>query len=187
MIRRAIHRLAERLVAHVQRSRPPDVIIGGHLTPYLRRWFVTPWSGLYRDVERKTWWQRLVTMLPGLYVHQFCRSDDDRALHDHPWPWASLLVRGSYTEHTIDAGGIHRRQVFAPGTLRAHWPSFAHRIELHAGTCWTLFFTGPRIGSRPSRARNDRAWGFHCPKGWVDWRQFTDPATGGTTTGRGCD
>lgn len=187
LLYRLATRLATRLVARVQRSRQPDFTIGEPLNPYLRRWYLTPWSGLYRDVERKTWWQRLVSMLPGVYVHQFLRSDDDRALHDHPWPWATLLVHGSYTEHRIAAGGVHHREVFDSGTLRAHWPSYAHRIELHAGPCVTLFFTGPRVGSRPSRLRGDRSWGFHCRDGWRDWREFTDPATNGATVGRGCD
>ena len=34
----------------------------------------------------------------GARVHVICSSDDDRAFHDHPWPFISLLLRGSYTE-----------------------------------------------------------------------------------------
>lgn len=41
---------------------------------------------------------------------------------------------------------------------------------------WTIFIT----------ARYKREWGFHCPKGWVPWRQFTDATTGGNQIGAGC-
>lgn len=141
--------------------RPPDVIIGGTESPYLLRWFVIPRNRLFN-----------------LYLHRFQRSDDDRALHDHPWANASILLVGEYTEHTIAAGGIHRREVLSAPALRVR-PSgrHAHRIELHAGHCYTLFITGPVY----------RNWGFHCPdQGWIPWRNFTDPADSGRT-GPGCD
>lgn len=63
-------------------SRPPDVVIGGEATPYTRRWWVIP---------RNRWFN--------VYLHHFLQSDDDRALHDHPWWNASLLLSGSYREH----------------------------------------------------------------------------------------
>jgi hypothetical protein len=40
---------------------------------------------------------------------------------------------------------------------------------------WTLFITGRRV----------RDWGFHCPKGWVPWQEFTDPTDSGRV-GKGC-
>lgn len=33
-----------------------------------------------------------------IFIHQFLRSDRDD-LHDHPWNFATFLVRGAYTEH----------------------------------------------------------------------------------------
>ena len=148
------------LIARVTR-RAPDFIIGGQERPYLRRWWLIPRNRLFN-----------------VYLHQFLRSDDDRALHDHPWGNVSVLLRGAYTVHTIAAGGGPPREVLAAGAVRVR-PSgqFAHRIELHDGACWTLFITGPRY----------RDWGFHCPDaGWIHWRRFTagdDPGA----VGRGCD
>lgn len=142
-------------------QRKPDFIIGGEANPYLLRWWLrrTRWTG-------------------SAYVHLFLRSDDDRALHDHPWVNASILLRGEYTEHTIDAGGIHRRQVFRAGDWKVRWSGkHAHRIEVHGGPCWTLFLTGPVY----------RGWGFHCPeRGWVPWREFTAPHDKGAV-GKGCE
>lgn len=175
-------RLAEALIRRITR-RPPDVIIGGADAPYLRRWHVLPRNRIFN-----------------LYLHHFLRDDDDRALHDHPWAWCSLVLAGGYYEHTIAAGGIHRRRWRPAGSVRISGPRRAHRIELHKHwvtrpgtvrdgadvsqitqhqtvTCFTLFATGPTV----------RNWGFHCPqRGWVPWQDFTDPADPGLT-GRGCE
>jgi hypothetical protein len=69
-------------------ARAPDVIIGGHDNPYLLRWFIIPRNPIFN-----------------IYLHQFLRSDDDRALHDHPWPWCSILLRGSYAEWSAPRPG----------------------------------------------------------------------------------
>lgn len=155
-----VARLFARMTA-VAHSREPDFVIGGPDRPYLRRWHVVPRNRLFN-----------------IYLHEFRRSDDDRALHDHPWVNASILLCGAYIEHTIDAGGIHRRRCFRPGDIRLRLPSSAHRVELISGVpSWSLFLTGPRI----------REWGFHCPHaGWVHWRKFTAADDPGQV-GPGCD
>jgi hypothetical protein len=139
-------------------ARDPDFIIGGRERPYMFRWWVIP---------RNRWFN--------IYLHQFLRSDDDRALHDHPWWNVSVLLRGAYTEHMVKAGGVNVRVRRAAGAVKARGATFAHRIELTDGACWTLFITGPRI----------RSWGFHCPGGWVHWEEFTAPTDKGAI-GRGC-
>lgn len=165
-LRKLIHQRALVLTAR----RPPDVIIGTADNPYMHRWYVLP---------RNRWLN--------LYLRRFWRSDDDRALHDHPWWNCSLLLAGSYVEHTIASGGINRRERLTAGALRFRPAKAAHRIELEQGElgprrCLSLFATGPRI----------RDWGFHCPRGWVPWRVFTSeaPAKDGaprvSSIGRGC-
>ena len=153
MIRAAILRWA--------RARQPDFVIGGHEAPYLLRWWLIPRNPVFN-----------------IYVHQFLRSDEDRALHDHPWVNCSILLEGQYTEHEILAGGVHRATLRQAGDWRFRWTGrMAHRIELTHSICWTLFITGPRY----------RSWGFHCPKaGWVHWKLFTAQGDAGAT-GRGCD
>lgn len=157
--------------------REPDFIIGGEANPYMYRWWLTPWSRCYRGMDARTRWQRFVTSLPGIYLHRIVRSDDDRALHDHPWTNASLLLHGSYIEHTIAAGGVHHRTRVRAGDLVLRGARAAHRLEIDSGPCWSLFFLGWRR----------REWGFHCPNGWVHWRIFTNPADRGATIGRGCE
>lgn len=142
------------------RSREPDFVIGGSERPYLKRHWLIPRNRFFN-----------------LYVHEFLRSDDDRALHDHPWANCSFLLEGEYTEHTIGAGGVHHRRMFKAGDWKLRPTGrYAHRIDLHAGPCWTLFITGPVY----------RTWGFHCPNGWVPWREFVDDRDAGQV-GKGCD
>lgn len=139
--------------------RAPDVVIGEPDNVYLRRWWVIPRNRVFN-----------------VYLHRFSRSDDDRALHDHPWLFnLSVLLSGTYVEHTIDAGGIHRERALRAGQARFRFGGAPHRIELRHGEVWTLFITGPVV----------RHWGFHCPRGWVHWSDFT--ANGGATVGKGCE
>ena len=141
---------------YVADRAPPAIVIGG-TDAYLRRWYVLP---------RNRW--------GNLYLHEFVRSDDDRALHDHPWRNVSVLLRGSYLEHGDD-GTVRLRRA---GAIVGRRAEAAHRIALIEGQpVWTLFLTGPKR----------REWGFLCPKGWRHWRDFANPADGGATVGRGCD
>lgn len=166
--------IANCIIARSQR-RPPDRVIGGYHMPYLRRWWLIPRNPVFN-----------------IYLHQFLRSDDDRALHDHPWANCSILLRGEYMEHT-DSGVC----VLKAGDIKVRMSGkMAHRIELFAdrawngdlkpGTVcyaqhqerpvWTLFITGPRY----------REWGFWCPHGWVHWKAFTASDDPGAI-GKGCD
>ncbi|HTH10015.1 MAG TPA: hypothetical protein VMA55_10635 [Acidovorax sp.] len=143
------------------RARQPDFVIGGPERPYLRRHWLLPRNKLFN-----------------VYVHEFLRSDDDRALHDHPWLFnASWLLDGQYVEHTIAAGGLNVRTLRVAGAFKVRWGGAPHRVELTDGACWTCFITGPRI----------REWGFHCPEhGWVHWKRFTAADDAGAV-GKGCD
>lgn len=147
------------LFERIADRRPPDFIVGGKDDPYLMRWWVIPRNRFFN-----------------IYLHHFLRSDDDRALHDHPWWNLSILLRGEYTEHTIAAGGVHRAVVRLAGQFKFRGAKSAHRIELHNGPCWTLFLTGPTL----------RTWGFHCPRGWRPWKEFVDDRDSGKV-GRGCE
>jgi hypothetical protein len=169
--------IAERAIT----SRRPDQVIGGWSNPYMLRWWLTPWRYIASiEAADRTRFQRFVDALrlPNAYVHEFWRSDDDRALHDHPWANVSIVLDGSYIEHTIDAGGIHQRKLRRAGDIVFRFAKRAHRIELVNGTAISLFITGFKT----------RSWGFHCPEqGWIPWRRFTNPLDGGSTIGPGCD
>ena len=139
--------------------RRPDFVIGGKDDPYLERWWVIPRNRFFN-----------------IYLHRFWHSDDDRALHDHPWTNVSILLKGSYLEHTILAGGVHVAKRYREGNIIFRRAKSAHRIEVGKVPVWSLFITGPVV----------RAWGFHCPAGWRPWQIFTDARDKGQI-GRGCE
>ena len=139
--------------------RAPDFVIGSTDNPYLRRWWIIPRNRFFN-----------------IYLHHFLRSDDDRALHDHPWINCSCLLEGEYTEWSIARGGVHHKRLAKVGSLKFRRPTTAHRVELHAGPCWSLFITGPVV----------REWGFHCSAGWRSWKIFTSERDRGEI-GRGCE
>lgn len=178
-MKRVFERFAESLIERTI-QRPPDFIVGGRDNPYLLRWYLL--GGRWVK-DRKTgeprWVSRTILGVVRPYLHCFLRSDDDRAHHDHPAPSISSGLRGGATEHTIAAGGIHRRRALKAGQIRFRRATFAHRIEIEPGTAyWTLFVF----------FMNVREWGFHCKSGWVPWRKFVgadDPGAIGAGCGEG--
>jgi len=150
--------------------RKPDLVIGPPSNPQTLRWHLIRWRG----------WQ--------LCLHKWCRSDEDRALHDHTGDNVSILLTGRYRElvqhNFIGIYGPsyftqwHTRLPFVPYFRCAETP---HRIALPAGPVWSLWLRWPPR----------REWGFHCPKGWRHWRDFCAErdynTTGTSTVGRGCD
>ena len=132
-------------------SRNPDFIIGDN---YMHRWWVIPRN-----------------KVANVYLHRIMHSDDDRALHDHPWENTSVLIAGRYVEHNAD-GSILREA----GSVVTRKATDAHRLEILPGEhAVSLFFTGPIV----------REWGFHCPQGWRLWKDFVDARDSGQV-GRGC-
>lgn len=151
------------------RSGKPHFIVGEPAEPYLRRWYILPRNRYFN-----------------VYLHQFLRDDDDRALHDHQWRFVSVMLRGSYEEE-VPGGLDHHPMIARTAPSVAIRPAtHAHRVVLvkdRAGNplpCWTLLFTGPVV----------REWGFHCPKGWRQWTVFLDKGgydgNNNSRTGRGC-
>lgn len=131
-------------------QQAPDYVIGDN---YLRRWWLIP-----RNEHMN------------VYLHEILRSDDDRAMHDHPWSNTSFLIFGSYIEHTPEG-----RFVRKAGETIERADHALHRLEVIPGErAVSLFMTGPKF----------REWGFMCQHGWVHWQDFV--SEDGTRTGRGC-
>ena len=154
----------------------------GHLDGYMERWWIV------KAVANKS---RMAVRL-----HHILRSDRDRAMHDHPWENASLVLRGGYWEATPGAyrdafeAGI---ELAAPELQRLHSTihtdsgaevSRADKLTLAAaGVLWRrpLSFTRRRAEDLhrlilPAGTTawtvfitwpKRREWGFATPQGWV--------------------
>ena len=121
--------------------------------PYLERYYV-----FLKDRERFPF---------NVFVHKFLKSDPDD-VHDHPWPFATLILKGGYWEWrpTFDADGRKVGEVArwcGAGSFRTAQANTYHRIELDPNiTCWTLFMPG----------RKQRDWGFLVKNRWIQWEQY---------------
>lgn len=133
-------------------QREPDFVIGDN---YLRRWWIIPRNDFCN-----------------IYLHEILRSDDDRALHDHPWENSSWLLDGSYIEHVPHGHSAVR----TAGDFITRPATTLHRLEIpEGGRAVSLFMTGPKV----------REWGFACPQGWRHWKDFVGEDVG--QVGRGCE
>ncbi len=180
------------------------------LTRKLLRWHIAYTQARKRDVRIPSdetipaymlrWWLIKRNAFFNIYLHNILRSDDDTALHDHPWWNFSIVLEGGYFEHTIAEGGIHNWRWFGPGQMQFRWhgagahrlqlPSRKHQIGFRDEPSTTTFMDDdirlsehqPIFELREDPATSIfitgpvlRRWGFHHESGWVDaydWDEF---------------
>lgn len=110
-----------------------------------------------------------------LRIHKFVSSDHN-CLHDHPWNFWTLILKGGYWEILEDGNKYWRKQ----GTFLRRKAEHKHSVQLLNGTfrrylgdglrehynacypCWSLFFS----------FRERRKWGFWQGKKWTEWKFF---------------
>ena len=116
--------------------------------PYLERYYVF--------LKDRTWFPF------NIFVHKFLKSDPDH-LHDHPWPYFTLILKGGYYEWVpyYDKDNNKMTEICkwrGPGHFRICKATSYHRIDLNpAVTAWTLFMPGPQ----------KREWGFMVRNKWI--------------------
>jgi len=104
-----------------------------------------------------------------IFIHKFLKGDPDD-VHDHPWPYATLILKGGYYEWVPEFDGKgqmvgQRRYWRRPGHFRICRPTSYHRIELAPDvTAWTLFMPGPHV----------REWGFLVRDKWIQHDQYLE-------------
>ena len=96
-----------------------------------------------------------------LFLHKFHKGDPGD-VHDHPWPYATLILAGGYYEYTpnFEHGKMvsETKHWRGPGHFRMCSADSYHRIELKPGvTPWTLFMPGPQR----------QEWGFLVDNKWI--------------------
>lgn len=118
---------------------------------YLRRFYLSP---------RWKW-------LPfKIFLHHILLSDTDRAMHDHPFPFKTTLLKGSYKEHWLVPylsysypyiEGVDR----IAGQSRSYLATHVHRLDI-IKPVWSFVIAG----------KTTREWGFHTDTGWKVWHEF---------------
>jgi len=104
-----------------------------------------------------------------VFLHKFLKSDPDD-VHDHPWPYATIILKGGYWEWIpqFDDAGAKICEIAkwrGPGHFRTSSATSYHRVELDPSVeCWTLFMPGPQT----------REWGFLTRRGWIQHEQYLD-------------
>jgi hypothetical protein len=121
--------------------------------PYLERYYL-----FLKDRDRFPF---------NVFLHKFLKGDPDD-VHDHPWPYATLILKGGYYEWLpqFDSKGNKIAEMCVwrgPGSFRVCRANSYHRIELDPSvTAWTLFMPGPK----------KRDWGFLVNNKWVQHEQY---------------
>lgn len=103
----------------------------------------------------------------GFYLHHIAGPDPGMDLHDHPWSFISIVLRGGYWDWRAPVADACRgRQVHHHQSRR--WSihrmplDVAHRIHAAQPNTWTLVLRGP----------TRRVWGFYPPSGRVSWLDY---------------
>ena len=121
--------------------------------PYLERYYVF--------LKDRTWFPFNV------FIHKFLKSDPDD-VHDHPWPYATLILKGGYWEWIPQFNSLGQKigelaTWRGAGHFRICKANSFHRIELDPNvTAWTLFMPGIK----------QREWGFLSNGRWVQWEKY---------------
>lgn len=90
------------------------------------------------------------------YLHHFVRDDEERWLHDHPWPFAiALVVSGGYIEERLqhldpERGLVTARRALRAGAVNVIRARDFHRVTAVRPGTWTLFV----------HRRRCKSWGF---------------------------
>jgi len=114
---------------------------------YLRRWTLLKLFG----------WK--------LMLHRIVRPDYARDLHDHPWSFVTVVLRGGYSELMRSDDGREVRRINKPLRIRINRAPHPHLIDrLLNGDAWTLVL----------HAQDVREWGFYTECGWMPWRTYCD-------------
>ena len=102
-----------------------------------------------------------------LFLHRF-HKDDEETMHDHPWSYATLILKGGYYEwipffNEMGEMTCEVQKWRGPGHFRICGPDSYHRIELKPGvTAWTLFMPLKKV----------REWGFLVNNKWIHNEQY---------------
>lgn len=133
--------IAERIIASRNRLTPYFNLDG-----YMERWWWMPSFLLTFDKQIAAY--RPWAWLPfRIRLHHILQADADAVLHDHPFNWRTIVLRGFYIEEDVTG----KEYVRLAGDTRAATCETFHRINrVSTRGVWTLFFM----------SKKHQEWGF---------------------------
>lgn len=176
MIRKLLERLRQRYNLRAVLDRLCDRLIAIAI--------LTPYTHLYHadgSAYMRRYWLFQSRFL-SIRLHEICTHDFDPHMHDHPWPFVSLLMRGGY----LELRPVSRNPCFdgnteadyitirVPGTIVFRRATDRHRIASVLPRTWSLFVTGPIA----------HWWGFYTPAGKVHWELYSSAHIDGSAPRR---
>jgi hypothetical protein len=104
-------------------------------------------------------------------LHHWRASDDPRYLHDHPWWFITIVLKGGYgdvsspkpaEENIAENLWVRHTERLRPGSIRYRPAHHTHTVQVDPGGAWTLLITGP----------HSRDWGFWVDGTWKRMRKY---------------
>ena len=103
-------------------------------------------------------WEILKTRWFSIYIHGIYAADQDKHLHNHPWDYKSIVLKGSYIEETNNGVNILKF-----GTVTSRIGKDYHKIKsLLTKSVYTLFIVSPI----------KRIWGYQVDGSWVNHEEY---------------
>lgn len=107
--------------------------------------------------------------LGGIFLHHMTAPDPGYDLHNHPWSFLSLVLKGGYSEDYSENHSV-RLQRWKPWSIHFFPRRGRHRVvSLRDGkSSWSIIIHGP----------NTREWGFFVDGQWLPARVYEGTSRG---------
>jgi hypothetical protein len=103
-------------------------------------------------------WQILKTRWFSIWIHCIYAPDEDKHLHNHPWDFKSMVIKGSYLEET-ENGNIFQK--FGKFNSR-NGDDFHKILKLNTEKVYSLFFVTPP----------KREWGYKVDGKFIQHEEY---------------
>lgn len=137
---------------------------------------------LIKEIKSKTGevhfrrWSILSTKWFNIYIHCIYKPDEDKHLHDHPWDFYGIVLKGVYIEEIslinteeflsmVKSEDLPTKRIFRHPLFVVYRKSYIPHKILHILTnkpVWTLIFT----------TKKNREWGYIGEDGWINHKDY---------------
>ena len=115
-------------------------------------------------------WQILKTSWFSIYFHGIYRKDDDKHLHDHPWNYISIILKGSFFEVYQHEGGEQTIKCLNAISFIKRKATTFHKIyTLNTPAVYTLFITG----------KEHKEWGYLVNDKFIQHSEYREKKKSG--------